>query len=272
MPHTSAVPLWPECVPATDQDPEGVASPRASERPHLVPYLLECDQPRPLIVVCPGGGYHGRAAHEGEPVALWLNSLGLHAVVLAYRVWPWRHPAPLMDACRAIRQVRQRSASWQVDANKIGILGFSAGGHLAASCATLYSIVGHDPDPELNTWSPRPDALIACYPVISAGEHRHAGSFKNLIGEPLDPDLGDLLSLERSVQASNPPTFIWHTADDNAVPVENALLFTAALRRLRVPVELHVFANGRHGLGLAPETPCAAWTGLCATWLRGLGW
>ena len=225
---------------------------------NLTPYLIDGPGPSPAIVVCPGGGYRRHAAHEGEPVARWLNSLGIAAFVLEYRVAPHRHPAPLQDATAAIREVRQRAADWRVDPAKVAILGFSAGGHVAASAGTL------SPDK-----SGRPDLMVLCYPVITFGEHRHEGSMLNLLGEEPSDEARRALSLETRVTPETPPTFLWHTAEDASVPVQNALLFADALARNRVPFELHVFPEGRHGLGLAEGLPAVgAWTSLCAAWLR----
>jgi acetyl esterase/lipase len=224
----------------------------------LTPYLVDGPGPHPAMVVCPGGGYRRHAPHEREPVARWLNGLGIAAFVLEYRVAPQRHPAPLEDATDAIRTVRQRAAEWRVDPSRVGILGFSAGGHVAASAGTL----AEDP-------SGRPDLVVLCYPVISFGEHRHDGSMLNLLGDDPPADAQAALSLETRVSAETPPAFLWHTAEDGAVPVENSLLFAAALARHDVPFALHVFPHGRHGLGLAEGEPeVGAWTSLCAAWLR----
>lgn len=253
------LPLWP------DVPPEAGA-------PCLTPYLVDAPAPAAAMLVCPGGGYGARAAHEGEPVARWLNTLGIAAFVLDYRVAPHRHPLPLADAQRGIRMVRQRAAEWRLRPDRVGILGFSAGGHLAASAGTLFD--QDDPaaaDP-IQRHSSRPDALVLCYPVITFGEHRHDGSMGNLLGPEPSKDLRRQLSLELRVTPETPPTFLWHTADDAGVPVENALLFAQALSRCRVPFALHVFARGRHGLGLAPDDPAVgAWTGLCARWLADQG-
>jgi acetyl esterase/lipase len=259
-------PLWPEGGLAGEDAADG--------RPHLTPYLPAGGTARGAIIVCPGGGYGRLAPHEGEPVARWLAGLGVAAFVLQYRVAPHRHPTPLGDARRAIRLVRQRAADWGLAAPRVGILGFSAGGHLAAS-------VGVFPDPgratsadPIERASCRPDALILGYPVISFGESRHQGSTDNLLGPGADEASREAVSVERHVGAATPPTFLWHTADDAAVPVEHSLLFAGALSRRGVPFALHVYPHGRHGLGLAEEDPVVgSWTGLCAIWLaeRGFG-
>lgn len=223
----------------------------------LTPYLVDGLGPGPAVVVCPGGGYRRHAAHEGEPVARWLNGLGIAAFVLEYRVAPHRHPAPLEDALEAIRLVRARADEWRVDAARVGILGFSAGGHVAASAGTLAGETG------------RPDLMVLCYPVITFREHHHQGSMLNLLGEDPSEASRLALSLETRVTAQTPPTFLWHTAEDASVPVQNSLLFAEALAWQGVPFELHVFPRGRHGLGLATEEPLvSSWTGLCAAWLR----
>lgn len=267
--HPEALALWPEGAPAAERAPGGDDVPDGRHQAALLPVLLPGGGPRPLVIVCPGGGYGTHAGHEGLPVAQWLNRLGLHAAVLGYRVWPWRHPAPLHDARQAIRLVRARAAAWNVD-GRVGILGFSAGGHLACSAAVLHHLeLG---DPGFSAGGHRPDACIGCYPVVDLGEWRHDGSRRNLLGAEPDPALVRLLSLAGEAHPQCPPTFLWHTADDAAVPVENSLHLAAALVRRRVAVALHVFQSGQHGLGLAEGHPAGAWTGLCADWLAGLGW
>jgi acetyl esterase/lipase len=247
---------------------------RAKETPHAKLFLLEGGPVRPLMVVLPGGGYGCRAAHEADPVAEWFNGLGLHALVCHYRVFPWRHPAPLSDAQRAVRLARHHAAAWQVDPARIGVLGFSAGGHLAASVANF----GDDGDAAsadpVARHSSRVQALVACYAVISNGPFGHRGSFANLLGPDPDPALARRLSLETSVTAANPPAFLWHTAGDAGVPVANSLLYAQALAAAKVPFSLHVYPDGRHGLGLGRDHPGTAreWTRACEAWLRELGW
>lgn len=260
--------LWNDSVPYAQGD-------SLEDRPAITPYLVEeadSTESRAAVVVLPGGGYGFRADHEGEPIARWLNSLGLHAFVLDYRVAPYQHPVPLTDAKRAIRLVRARAGEWNIDPTRIGILGFSAGGHLASSAGTHV-----DPgDPEaadpIDRVSSRPDFMLLCYPVITMGEFTHQGSKDNLLGPDPDEELVRLMSSELQVTADTPPTFIWHTTDDGAVPVENALLFASALSRAKVSFELHSFRTGNHGLGLAKDHPEAyVWPELAARWLKGLG-
>ena len=257
--------LWPKGAPrAKGNDPE--------DRPHLIPFLLPGPEKRPAIVVCPGGGYAGRAEHEGEPVAEWLNTLGLSAFVLHYRVAPYRYPQPLQDAQQAMRLVRARADEWHIDAKHVGILGFSAGGHLAISVATIFD-TGHSQatDP-IARQSSRPDALIACYPVVSFHQFGVSASMENLLGPSPDIGLELYLSLEHRITPDTPPSFLWHTADDSGVPVENSLLYATVCRRHQVPCELHVFPSGPHGLGLAADHPTVSvWPELCARWLKDTG-
>jgi acetyl esterase/lipase len=224
------------------------------------------------VIVCPGGGYCGKADYEGAPVARWLNSVGLSAFVLDYRVVPYKHPYPLLDAQRAIRVVRCHALEWGIKPDKIGILGFSAGGHLSATAGTHFDFGSPDAADLVDQESCRPDALVLCYPVVSFGEFRHDGSMVALLGENPPDALRFSLSNETQVTNLTPPAFIWHTANDEGVPVENSLLFAGALSKHQVPFELHVFPDGAHGLALGEGHPAvSAWTGLCATWLHGLG-
>jgi len=268
-----SIPLWTGSMPgnvAAGQESHAMAR----EIPAAKLFLLEDGQPHPLMVVLPGGGYGGRAAHEADPVAEWFNGLGLHALVCHYRVSPWRHPAPLSDAQRAVRLARQQAAAWRVDATRIGVLGFSAGGHLACSVANF----GDDgdagaADPVARQPS-RVQALVSCYSVISTGRQAHRGSFENLLGKTPEPALLRRLSLETSVTPRNPPAFIWHTADDGGVPVANSLLYAQALSDAQVPFALHVYPHAPHGIGLGRDFPGTAreWTRACETWLQELKW
>ena len=254
------------------QLPEGRFVPAGSaEVPYLEPYLAPGASS--AVIVFPGGAYAIRAAHEGEPIARWLNSIGVSAFVLQYRVAPHRHPAPLSDAQRAVRLVRLHAKDWGIRPDRIGVLGFSAGGHLAATISTHWDrgdAAARDP---VERESCRPDAAILCYPVISlTAPYAHQGSRNNLLGPEPPEELCRDLSNETRVNAETPPAFLWHTADDAGVPVEHSIDYALALRRHGVPFALHVFPHGRHGLGLAAEAPdVAKWTELCADWLRGLG-
>jgi len=253
-------------------DPPGWNPEIPQKKPNITPYVLNNGQTNSAVIVCPGGGYSDKADHEGAPVAEWLNSIGLSAFVLDYRVAPYRHPCPLEDVKRAVRFVRFNADKWHIDTNKIGVLGFSAGGHVAASAGTLFDAGDAEADDPVNRVSSRPDMMILCYPVISLREHGHVGSKDNLLGEDPPEELVVKMSLETQVKRNTPPVFLWHTMDDPAVPVENSILFAGACRMHNVPFELHIFPHGDHGLGLSEENPQAAqWTTLCATWQQAHG-
>ena len=261
-----AVALWPAgAVP-------GALGSEDRDVPKLTPFLVPGGGPRAAVVVCPGGGYAGLAPHEGAPVARWLNSLGIAAFVLQYRVAPYKHPWPLADAQRAIRTIRHRAAEWGVDPGRVGILGFSAGGHLTATAGTHWDRGDVGAEDPIARQSCRPDLLVLCYAVVTFGVFRHEGSMHNLIGAQPSEELRRSLCNEEQVGADTPPTFLWHTADDAGVPVENSLVFAAALSRHRVPFALHVYESGRHGLGLAAGDPdVGSWPERCGVWLARHG-
>lgn len=255
-----------------EQDIPGQESVEEKFTPYMTPYLLQNETPHGAVLVLPGGGYERRADHEGDPIAMWLNSIGLSAFVVHYRVAPYRHPYPLGDAQRAVRLVRHHAKEWNIDPDRIGILGFSAGGHLAASASTHFDEGNPEAVDAVDRQSSRPNASILCYPVISFKEYYHEGSMSRLLGENPPEELRNALSLELAVKPETPPSFLWHTADDGAVPVENSLMYAKALSNQRIPFELHVFPEGRHGLGLAEEDASVSqWTGLCAGWLQKIG-
>lgn len=262
--------LWPQGAP-------GARGGADDFQPALTLYLPEPAQANgTAVVICPGGGYGNTAMnHEGHAIGQWLNSMGAAGFIVDYRHRRrgYGHPAPLQDAQRAIRTVRSRCASWKVQPDRIGILGFSAGGHLASTAGTHFDAgKPDDPDP-IQRVSCRPDFLILCYAVIALDEpFTHRGSQQNLLGKDADPDLVRSLSNEKQVTAQTPPTFLWHTDEDKGVPAENSLMFYLALRKAGVPAELHVFQRGRHGLGLAADVPgTALWSECCRQWLRGRG-
>lgn len=276
---SEVVKLWPNGTPDAKGDDPG------KDVPTLSVFL-----PKPgeatgaSVVVCPGGGYGGLAVdHEGKQVAEWLNSLGVTAFVLKYRLGPrYHHPAMLHDVNRAIRIVRHSGPKkWGLDPDRIALLGFSAGGHLASTGGTHFDAGKPDAEDPVERVSSRPDRLILAYPVIAmATEYTHKGSNRNLLGEDPPADLLKSLSNETQVTADTPPTFLVHTNEDTAVPVENSILFALALRKAKVPVELHIFEKGRHGLGLGsgskefkigPDPAFGAWPKLCEVWLRGQG-
>lgn len=261
--------LWPTGAP----EAEGTED---ADKPDVRIYLPPAEKATgAAIIVCPGGGYAVLAMdHEGHQVAQWLNSIGVATFVVKYRLGPrYHHPAPLHDAQRAIRFVRSQSESFKVAANRIGILGFSAGGHLASTAATHFDAGQPDDDDPIERASCRPDFAVLCYPVISLTEpFGHAGSKRNLLGDNPDPALAELLSNEKQVTAETPPTFLFHTGEDSGVPVENSLAFYSALRRANVPAELHVYQHGPHGVGLAPADPIVGgWKDRLADWMKANG-
>jgi acetyl esterase/lipase len=272
------IPLWPRGAPgAKGSDPE-------KDVPTLTIWLPPAEKATGAsVVVCPGGGYGMLAVdHEGKQVAEWLNQLGIAAFVLKYRLGPrYHHPAMLQDANRAIRTVRARASEWGLDPKRIAILGFSAGGHLASTAGTHFDAGQPDAEDPIERVSSRPDRMILVYPVIAlATPYGHRGSLKNLLGDKPSQELIESLSNERQVTKETPPTFLAHTNADAGVPAENSLLFTLALRKAGVPVELHLFERGPHGLGLGggtpsfrvpPEPSFQVWPKLCETWLKNQG-
>ncbi len=243
--------LWPDGAP-------GALDSADNDKPSLTPYLPDADKATgAAIVVCPGGGYGGLAAHEGPDYALYLRKHGVAAFVLKYRLGShgYRHPRMLEDAQRAIRLVRSRAAEWKIDARRVGIMGSSAGGHLASTAVTHFDAGKADATDPIERESSRPDLGILCYPVISMGPLTHGGSKKNLLGDNPDAALVELLSNEKQVTKETPPCFLWHTQEDQAVKVENSLEFAAALQRSGVAYDLHVYQKGRHGIGLADKAP-----------------
>jgi acetyl esterase/lipase len=226
------------------------------------------------IVICPGGGYGGLAAHEGKPVADWLNAHGGTGFVLKYRLGPkYNHPVMLNDVGRAIRTVRARAKEWGVDPARIGVLGFSAGGHLASTAATHFDAGSAEASDPIDKVSSRPDVAILVYPVITMGDpSTHKGSRRNLLGENPDPRLVELMSNEKQVTDKTPPTYLVHSSDDRAVAIENSLMFASALAKNRVPFAMRVFEHGGHGYGMGPkDKELGTWPESCAQWLTHRG-
>lgn len=262
--------LWPAGAP-------GAVGEEENDRPLLIPYLASPEsRTGTAVVVCPGGGYgHLAMDHEGHQVARWLNSLGVSAFILKYRIAPrYHYPAPLLDAQRAIRTVRARAGEWKIDPGKIGILGFSAGGHLASSTGTHFDSGDPEAADPVDRVSCRPDFMVLAYPVISfTAEYTHRGSRKNFCGDRISTDLVERFSNEKQVTDLTPPTFLFHTTEDRGVPPENSVHFYLALRRAGVPAELHIYEKGRHGVGLGGKDPIlSTWPGRCRDWMvtRGL--
>ena len=237
-----------------DGDAPGARGSDDADVPTLTPFLLPpAKAGGAAFIVCPGGAYGHLAPHEGAPVAQWLNTLGIHAFVLKYRLGPkYHHPAEMLDVQRAIRLLRCRAEQWHLDPNRIGIVGFSAGGHLASTVITHFQGGNPSaPDP-VDRVSSRPNFAILAYPIVTLrAPWTHPESVHNLLGPNPDPTLVDELSNELHVGPDTPPTFLFHTGQDAAVPPENSVLFYAALRRAGVPAELHIYAEGPHGVGLA---------------------
>ncbi len=226
------------------------------------------------IVICPGGAYAALADHEGHAIAVWLNTIGVTGIVLRYRLGPkYHYPAQFQDVARAMRTVRARATEWGIDSGRIGVMGFSAGGHLAATIATHFDAGSPSATDPVERESSRPAIAVLAYPVISMEDGvTHAGSKRNLLGDAPSPELVASLSNETQVTSRTPPTFLFATADDPVVPVENSLRFADALRAAKVPFELHIFEHGPHGVGLAVGNPALSqWTMLLLTWLRARG-
>ena len=258
--------LWDGAAP-------GALGTDESDVPALTVYLPRTMQARtPAMVVCPGGAYRVLASnHEGRQVASYLNSLGIAAFVLRYRLGPkYQHPVELGDAQRAIRMLRARAPEWRLDPARIGIMGFSAGGHLAMTASTWFDAGNSRSSDVIERSGSRPDIAVLGYPVISLVEPwTHEGSKTNLLGPKPDLALAQRLSGERAVTKDTPPTFIFQTNEDSTVPAENSLHYFLALRKAGVASEMHVFEKGVHGVGLANDDPLLApWSALLGNWLR----
>jgi acetyl esterase/lipase len=266
-----AMPLWPDGAP-------GALGKTDKDIPTLTAFLPDPDKATgAAMVICPGGGYGGLASHEGKDYALWMSHEGIACFVLKYRLGSagYRHPIMLMDVTRALRTVRANAEAWKIDPHRIGITGSSAGGHLASTLLTHYDAGDtNSPDP-IERVSSRPDIGILCYPVITMGPKTHMGSRNNLLGKDPSPELIQLLSNELHVTKDTPPCFIFSTAEDKVVPVENSLMFATALARAGVPFALHIYEKGGHGGGLGGKPYSTyvpgklhPWTTDCIYWLK----
>ena len=264
------IPLWPAGAP-------GALGNSTNDIPTLTPYLADgTNATGAAMVICPGGGYAHLAPHEGNDYALWLNQHGVTCFVLKYRLGSngYHHPAMLQDAARAVRWVRAHATEYKVDVHRVGIMGSSAGGHLASTLVTHFDAGDTNATDIIEQQSSRPDLGILCYAVISFGEFGHTGSRNNLLGKNPPPELVKFLSNELQVTAQTPPCFIWTTFEDKTVPMENSLLFATALRQHHVPFDLHVYQKGPHGMGLADKPPFNhphPWAADCLVWLRVQG-
>lgn len=267
---TETLLLWPEGAP-------GPVTASPPLEPRLYVFLPDPERAvGTAVVVLPGGGYRALAmGHEGRDIADWLNERGVAAFVVEYRRGEgYRYPIPMLDARRAVRYVRSNAERLGVTPNKIGIWGFSAGGHLASTLGTHIEPGNPDAADPLDRASARPDFMILSYPVISlSAPYTHQGSKRNLLGEDPDPELVALLSNEHQVTPNTPPTFLFHTDADTGVPPENSVAFYLGLREAGVPAELHIYREGRHGVGLAPDDPVLrTWSDRLADWMRRNGW
>lgn len=277
----SVIDLWPEGVPGLKPD-GGPERPLEGgrlanvHRPTLTVFAPPAGRANgTAVIICPGGAYMQLSSRrEGAVPAQWLNSLGVTALVLKYRMREYGHPAPLRDVLRAVRLVRSRAGEFGVRPDRIGVLGFSAGGHLAASSGTLFDAPEGRTGAPLDSVSGRPDFLLLIYPVISLDlPYAHVGSRVSLLGPNPSPDLVRHLSLEHQVSKATPPAFLVQTEEDKTVPMENSIRFYEALRRAGVPAELHLYAKGPHGFGLDPGYgPASEWPKRAEAWMRFNGW
>jgi acetyl esterase/lipase len=275
----AVIPLWPEGVPnakpnlGPEKDDNGWIT--SISVPTLTVHAPAVDRANgTAVVICPGGGYSGLAvAREGTQYANWLSTLGVTAFVLKNRVGDFGHPAPLQDVLRALRIVRSRAAEFHVDADRIGVMGSSAGGHLAACAGTLYDNPAGRTGAPLDAVNARPDFMILMYPVITMEDpFAHAGSREQLLGAHPSPELLKLMSPEKQVTTATPPTLLIHTQEDQTVPVENSILFFQALTRAHVPAEMYLFEHGSHGMGMRPGLgTTSAWPKRAEEWLRARG-
>ena len=261
--------LWPNGAPGSLGVEDG-------DKPSITAFLPSSNPTGTGVIIAPGGGYgHLSMQKEGEDVAHWLTDRGVAAFVLRYRLGPrYHHPIELGDAHRAIRLVRAHAGGYGVHPDRIGMWGFSAGGHLAASAGTIFDGASPDSLDPVERQSSRPDFLILAYPVITMElPYVHKGSRDNLLGDSPNPDLRAELSVEKHVTSETPPAFLFATTDDKTVPVMNSVLFYSALIAAGVPAELHLFQHGPHGVGLAPGFPdLRIWPELLATWMRTRGY
>jgi acetyl esterase/lipase len=262
--------LWEKGAP-------GTPATKPQDEPELYVKLPTAPSTGTAVIILPGGGYGALAmTYEGLDVGDWFASFGVTAFVLKYRMHSTghMHPIPMMDGQRAIRTVRARATEWKIDPSRVGVLGFSAGGHLASTLGTHFDKGNAQSEDPIERASSRPDFLILCYPVISlTAPTAHHGSMENLLGKTPDPKLLHSLSNETQVTPQTPPTFIFQTSEDKAVPAENAVAFYLALHKAGVPAEMHIFQNGPHGVGMAKALPgTKEWPELCRNWLevRGL--
>ena len=258
--------LWPEGAP-------GAQGTENHDLPAVATFVPDAPNGAAMVIF-PGGGYGGRAdGHEGRDIANWCVQRGITAFVVRYRLAPYRHPIPIGDAQRALRWVRSNAARFNIESNRIGVIGFSAGGHLVSTLITHFDEGDSGATDEVERFSCRPDFAVLCYPVVALDKPwTHTGSRNNLLGTEHDPELATALSNERNVTPDTPPTFLFHTDADSGVPPENSVDFYLALRRAGVPAELHIYELGSHGVGFAPaDEILREWPQLLEHWLRTRG-
>lgn len=239
---------------------------------------MRINQIRPIVLICPGGGYCMTSDREAEPIAIQYLSKGYHAAILRYSVNPAEYPVALLQLAASVKYIKENAKKYNIDTDKVILQGFSAGGHLAGCLGTLWNSADLKSKFQIADDELKPRAMILSYPVITSGEFAHKDSFVNLLGNKYE-ELKDELSLEKRANQDTVPTFLWHTTDDELVPVENSLLLFRALKKAGVPVELHIYQHGCHGLSLANyetseengnmiQKECQSWIELVFTWLK----
>lgn len=254
--------LWEGVIPYNDEENNFV--------PHIEAYPAES---KGAVVIFAGGAYGGKAVHEGPVMAEWFQSWGITSFVVDYRVAPYKHPAEISDAMRAVKYVRFYAEKYGIDRDKIAVMGFSAGGHLAGSVSVHYDKEMYKETDRIDREDCRPNASVLCYPVIDMGNYRHDGSKKNLLGDFVSEKMENFMSLHKQVNENTPEAFLWHTSTDQAVPVMNSLLYAEALSKENIPYEMHIYPMGHHGLGLSPNEPYVAkWQEDLKAWLKHKGW
>ncbi len=266
----------PETLRLWEGDAPGAKGKEDADVPTITIYRPAADKANGAsVVICPGGGYGGLAMdHEGHQVAAWLNTFGVTGFILKYRLGRrYQHPAMLTDVGRAIRTVRARAGDWKLDGARIGVLGFSAGGHLASTAATHFDDGDANAADAVDRENSRPDLAVLIYPVIMlSGPHAHTGSRDNLLGENAPQEMIDLMSNEKRVTDKTPPTFLVHSIDDKPVPPENSFEFVKSLRAHNVPCQLHLYDHGGHGYGLGGKDPSlSTWPMVCGKWMESRG-
>lgn len=274
-PSGPAVRLW-------EGDAPGALGKADHDIPTLTPYLPPADKASgTAIVICPGGGYGGLAGHEGEGYANYLSEKGVACFVLKYRLGSkgYRHPVMLHDVQRALRTVRANAAKWGVDPKRIGVMGSSAGGHLATTAVTHFDAGKPDSTDEVDKVSCRPDFGVICYGVISMEDGvTHGGSKNNLLGKEPDPKVVESLSNDKQVTKETPPCFVWSTGEDTAVLPENSFRFVQSLRANKVPFDFHIYQKGGHGIGLSsgrngvPKDDVHPWGKDLVFWMQQNQW